>query len=75
MFPHRRAASSTHVRTAHEKVYVPWTLPGTFNGRHPLVASLIDGPSPAAEFLQPLPRFGHDDVTRTVKEFTAFTAR
>ncbi len=58
-----------------KKVYVPWSLPGTFNGRHPLVASLVDGGDPAANFLPPQPRFADEEVIRTVKEFSRFTAR
>jgi glycosyltransferase involved in cell wall biosynthesis len=58
-----------------KKIYVPWSLPSTFNGRHPLVASLVDGGSTAATFLSPRESFEHEDIIRTVRDFTAFTAR
>lgn len=59
-----------------KKCYVPWTLPGTFNGHHPLVASLVDGGSSAAAvFAPPRLNFEHQDVVRTVREFTRFTSR
>jgi glycosyltransferase involved in cell wall biosynthesis len=58
-----------------KKLYIPWTLPGTFNGRHPLVASLVDRTSEAASFLPPKLTTDLDDSLRTVKDFTRFTAR
>ncbi len=58
-----------------KKLYVPWSLPGTFNGRHPLVAALIDDPALKADILLPRANFAYEDLERTLAEFTRFTAK
>jgi glycosyltransferase involved in cell wall biosynthesis len=57
------------------KIYLPWSLPGTFNGFHPLPASLLDVNEPDIQFVAPVKTPDSATALRTVEAFTEFTAK